>query len=74
MKDRTHRFCDCPILQNHDLEKSIFIDLVSFCTRAQKKADTATSIIDTAMVNSILANMDDRTQDFWDGNSENNKA
>ena len=73
VKDRTHRFCDCPILQNHDLVKGMFIDLVSFYSRIQKKASAATSTIDTAMVNSILANMDDQTQDFRDGNSENNK-
>ena len=73
VKDCTHRFCDCPILQNHDLVKGIFLDLVSFCSRAQKKADAATSATDTAMINSVLAAIDDRTQDFRDGNSQDNK-
>jgi hypothetical protein len=73
VKNRTHRFCDCPILQNHDLVKGIFLDLVSFCSRAQKKVDAATSATDTAMINSVLAAIDERTQDFRDGNSQDNK-
>ena len=70
LKDKEHRFGDCPILRNHPLLSSAFIDLVQFVTRLEKKVtDHAKQDPIDSRLKKVFAIMDEPAADFQHENN-----